>query len=120
MYRRLNMGAEEDRMEYLDNDVSNEEEVQVSDWQFCVVEFGHNVFLFQFFHHMDVDRILKGASLNYQQVLLLLHELQSNENPKNVELMKINIGIIGHADRFCCLLYDMPNFPREKFLWDHR
>lgn len=26
-------------------------------------------------------------------------------------------GVIGHTDRFCRLLYDMPNFPREKFLW---
>lgn len=43
------MGAEEDRMEYLDNDVSNEEEVQVSDWQFCVV-----------------GRLLTEKSINYQ------------------------------------------------------
>lgn len=151
---------------------------------------------------MDVDRILKGAPWNYQQVLLLLHELQLNENPKEVDLTKIDMwfqvhnllsgyvsekyaidfgnhvgsfiasdpknytrtqreymrirarmdvrkplkrklqvkkpksqwewvdlkyerlnmfyyfcGISGRTNRFCHLLYDMPNFTGDKFLW---
>lgn len=40
---------------------------------------------------MDVDIILKGVLWNYQQLPLLLHELQPNEKPKEVELTKINM-----------------------------
>ncbi|KAJ8767776.1 hypothetical protein K2173_020716 [Erythroxylum novogranatense] len=181
-------------------------QVMASVWRpvkgLLVKELGNNVFVFQFFHHLDVERVLNDGPWNYQQNPLLLHVLQPHENPRQIELVKLVLwvqlhnvphgfvsekvagdvgkyigefiesdprnyspiwrdfmrirvaidirkplkrkmlikwtggenvclefkyerlntfcyfcGIVGHTDKFCRLLYDYPNFPKEKFAY---
>uniref|UniRef100_A0A2C9UVT0 Uncharacterized protein n=1 Tax=Manihot esculenta TaxID=3983 RepID=A0A2C9UVT0_MANES len=41
--------------------------------------------MLDFLPSMDIDRVLKESPWNYQQIPLLLHELQPHENPRQVE-----------------------------------
>ncbi|KAJ9141031.1 hypothetical protein P3X46_031615 [Hevea brasiliensis] len=71
-----------------------------------IKELGNNVYLFQFFHELDVERVLKGGPWNYQQQPILLHELQPNEKPREVELTRLDLWVQVH---------DVPN----GFMFEH-
>ncbi|PPR96281.1 hypothetical protein GOBAR_AA24388 [Gossypium barbadense] len=44
-------------------------------------------FLFQFFHAMDMDRVLKGSPWTFNNHLLILHPLQWGEDPLKIPLI---------------------------------
>lgn len=61
-----------------------------------VKELGNNCYLFQFFHELDVEKVIDGGPWNYQQIPIILHELQPNENPRRVELTKLLVWVQIH------------------------
>ncbi|KAJ8748273.1 hypothetical protein K2173_000845 [Erythroxylum novogranatense] len=61
-----------------------------------IKDLGNNVFIFQFFHPFDVERVLKDEPWNYQQHPLLLHVLQSHENPRQIDLVKLVLWVQVH------------------------
>ncbi|KAJ9170089.1 hypothetical protein P3X46_018223 [Hevea brasiliensis] len=52
--------------------------------------------LFQFFHELNAKRVFKGGPWNYQQQPILLHELQPNEKPREVELTRLDLWVQVH------------------------
>ncbi|KAJ8765399.1 hypothetical protein K2173_012096 [Erythroxylum novogranatense] len=61
-----------------------------------IKDLGNNVFIFQFFHHLDMDRVLRDGPWNYQQQILLLRRLQPMENPRQVELVRLELWVQIH------------------------
>ncbi|KAK5793209.1 hypothetical protein PVK06_034347 [Gossypium arboreum] len=49
-------------------------------------DLGDKRFLFQFYHVMDMERVLKGAPRTFNNHLLMLHKLQWEEDPLQVPL----------------------------------
>ncbi|MBA0636123.1 hypothetical protein Godav_029878 [Gossypium davidsonii] len=52
-----------------------------------ILDLGERRFLFQFFHIMDMERVLKGSPWTFNNHLLLLHTLQWGEDPLRVYLI---------------------------------
>ncbi|KAG8499292.1 hypothetical protein CXB51_005801 [Gossypium anomalum] len=50
-------------------------------------DLGEKRYLFQFFHFMDLDRVLKGSPWTFNNHLLLLYKLQLREDPLQVPLV---------------------------------
>ncbi|KAJ9130006.1 hypothetical protein P3X46_035060 [Hevea brasiliensis] len=59
-------------------------------------ELSNNLFLFQFFHELDVERMVKGGPWTFNQHLLLLKELGKGENPLQVSLVMMVIWVQAH------------------------
>ncbi|KAK5792925.1 hypothetical protein PVK06_034056 [Gossypium arboreum] len=55
-------------------------------WGICISDLGERRFLFQFFHEVDIQRVLMGTPWFFNNHLLLLHRLQPSENPSLVQL----------------------------------
>ncbi|MBA0712943.1 hypothetical protein Golax_012011, partial [Gossypium laxum] len=49
-------------------------------------DLGEKRFLFQFYHVMDLDRVLKGSPWTFNNYLLVLHKLQWGEDPLKIPL----------------------------------
>ncbi|XP_056690134.1 uncharacterized protein [Spinacia oleracea] len=47
---------------------------------------GENLFVFQFFHWRDEEKVMSGRPWCFEQNLLLLHEISGNEQPNKVVL----------------------------------
>ncbi|KAH9779367.1 reverse transcriptase domain-containing protein [Citrus sinensis] len=52
----------------------------------CIKGLSHTLFLFQFFHEIDVRRILDSGSWTFDQHILLVHRLGADEQPQNIPL----------------------------------
>ncbi|MBA0756892.1 hypothetical protein Gotri_020033 [Gossypium trilobum] len=52
----------------------------------CISDLGERCFLFQFFHEVDIRRVLARTPWFFNNHLLLLHRIQSGENPSLVHL----------------------------------
>ncbi|MFQ6620044.1 hypothetical protein Gotur_000817, partial [Gossypium turneri] len=50
-------------------------------------DLGEKRYLFQFFHIMDLERVIKGSPWTFNNHLLILHKLQRGEDPLNVPLI---------------------------------
>lgn len=50
-------------------------------------DLGKRRFLFQFFHAMDIDRVLKGSPWTFNNHLLILYKLKVGEDPLQVPLV---------------------------------
>lgn len=46
----------------------------------CISDLGEKWFLFQFFHEVDIQRVLMGTPWFFNNHLLLLHRSQTREN----------------------------------------
>ncbi|MBA0876748.1 hypothetical protein Goshw_000579 [Gossypium schwendimanii] len=53
----------------------------------CISDLGERHFLFQFFHEVDIRRVLAGTPWFFNNHLLLLHRIQPGENPSIVPLI---------------------------------
>ncbi|XVF83422.1 hypothetical protein PTKIN_Ptkin16aG0485400 [Pterospermum kingtungense] len=47
----------------------------------AIKEFGSQMFLFQFFHELDLKRVLEGSPWTFDNHLLILHKLGPEEVP---------------------------------------
>ncbi|MFQ6644067.1 hypothetical protein Gotur_017502 [Gossypium turneri] len=53
----------------------------------CISDLGDRRFLFQFFHEVDIQRVLAGTPWFFNNHLLLLRRIQPGENPSLVPLI---------------------------------
>lgn len=59
----------------------------------CIKELRPNLYLFQFFHEIDIARVMEDGPWSYEQNLLVLHRLQLDESPVEVELNTIDFWV---------------------------
>ncbi|KAH1114033.1 hypothetical protein J1N35_007411 [Gossypium stocksii] len=52
----------------------------------CISDLGERRVFFQFFHEVDIQRVLGGTSWFFNNHLLLLQRLQPSENPLSIQL----------------------------------
>lgn len=45
----------------------------------CIRDIGSQLYIFQFFHNVDLRRVLEGGPWTFSNHLLILHELESRE-----------------------------------------
>ncbi|KAK5834071.1 hypothetical protein PVK06_017944 [Gossypium arboreum] len=50
-------------------------------------DLGEKMYLFQFFHPMDLERVIKGSPWTFNNHLLVLHKLQWGEDPLKIPLI---------------------------------
>ncbi|XP_075511118.1 uncharacterized protein LOC142546988 [Primulina tabacum] len=62
----------------------------------AVKEIRPNIYLFQFFHSMDLSRIMDGGPWTFDNFLLIHQKLQPGEVPTNVPLYFVNFWIQVH------------------------
>ncbi|MBA0577607.1 hypothetical protein Golob_025036 [Gossypium lobatum] len=62
----------------------------------CISDLGERRFLFQFFHEVDIRRVLIGTPWFFNNHLLLLHRIQSGENPSLVPLTFSEFWVQAH------------------------
>ncbi|XP_017647701.1 uncharacterized protein At4g02000-like [Gossypium arboreum] len=62
----------------------------------CISDLGGKRFLFQFFHEVDIQRVLLGTPWFFNIHLLLLHRIQPGENPLLVPLNLANCWVQIH------------------------
>ena len=51
-----------------------------------VKDLSPSLFLFQFFHEMDVERVLKGGPWTFNQHFLIIKRLEIGDNPTQMQL----------------------------------
>ncbi|KAH1098566.1 hypothetical protein J1N35_015487 [Gossypium stocksii] len=64
-----------------------------------IKDLGDKRFLFQFYHVMDLERVLKGSPWTFNNHLLILHKFQCRDDPFKVPLFRAS---------FWVQVYDVP------------
>ena len=57
----------------------------------CIKELGPNLFLFQFFHELDMRRVITGEPWTFNQHLLVAKWLDKNEQPCHIPFFHVNL-----------------------------
>lgn len=52
-----------------------------------------NLFLFQFFHEVDVKRVMEGCPWSFNRRALVMRRLQEGENPRSVDLNTMDLWV---------------------------
>lgn len=74
-----------------------------------IKELGPNLFIFQFFHELDLERVINGGPWTFEQHLLIFTKLESGMNPMQVDLYEVNFWI---------QVYDLPvGYMSERITW---
>ncbi|KAK5838040.1 hypothetical protein PVK06_006767 [Gossypium arboreum] len=68
-------------------------------------DLGEKMYLFQFFHVMDMERVLKGSPWTFNNHLLVFYRLQWGEDPSKVPLTSTPFSIQLH-DVFVGLFFE--------------
>ncbi|KAL2929165.1 RNA binding protein fox-1-like protein 3 [Bienertia sinuspersici] len=53
---------------------------------------GSNLFLFQFFHWRDKEKVLLGCPWCFDHQLLILNEIEANEQPSNTRIYNLPLN----------------------------
>ncbi|MBA0806950.1 hypothetical protein Gohar_022790, partial [Gossypium harknessii] len=61
-----------------------------------ILNLGNERFLFQFYFEVDVDKVEKNGSWNFNYHLLVLHRLQEEEDPLSVQLNWVGFWMLIH------------------------
>ena len=56
-------------------------------------EMEANLFLFQFYHEIDVKRVMDGCPWSFNRRALVMSRLKEGENPRTVELNHMNLWV---------------------------
>ncbi|KAH9665322.1 CCHC-type domain-containing protein [Citrus sinensis] len=76
----------------------------------CIKDLSPTLFLFQFFHEIDVNRVLETGPWTFDQHILLVKRLEEDEQPQNIPLFTTSFWI---------QIYNLPiGFMSEKILKD--
>ncbi|KAH9752557.1 CCHC-type domain-containing protein [Citrus sinensis] len=76
----------------------------------CIKDLSPSLFLFQFFHEVDVKRVIDSCPWTFDQHILLVKRLEENEQPRNVPL---------YFTSFWTQVYNLPiGFMSAKILKD--
>lgn len=62
----------------------------------CISDLGDRRFLFQFFHEVDIQRVLAGTPWFFNNHLILFHRMKPGENPSLVPLFLIEFWVQVH------------------------
>ena len=62
----------------------------------CMKELQKNLYLFQFFHQRDVDRVLKKGSWSFEQNHFLCMRLKDGEQPTKIPLFMVDFWVQVH------------------------
>ena len=74
----------------------------------CIKDLSPTLVLFQFFHEIDINRVLESGPWTFDQHILLVNRLDENKQPQNVPLFLADFWI---------QIYNLPiGFMSEKFL----
>ena len=55
-------------------------------WRSTIKDINHSLYLFRFFHIVDLQRVLDSGPWSFDGHLLILHHLQPAENPTSIPL----------------------------------
>ncbi|EEF35176.1 conserved hypothetical protein [Ricinus communis] len=69
----------------------------------CVREIPDQLFLFQFFHPLDLKRIMEGGPWTFDNHMLILHHLQQGEISSNILLFYIAVWVQIHELPIGCM-----------------
>ncbi|XP_060965565.1 uncharacterized protein LOC115700201 [Cannabis sativa] len=61
-----------------------------------VKELEHNLYLFQFYHEVDIERVMEGSPWTFDRVPLIFERLKQGENPRSVVLNRIEFWVQIH------------------------
>ena len=76
----------------------------------CIKKLSSNLFLFQFFHELDMEKVVKGGPWTFNQHLLIISRLKIGDSPNQVPLF---------LSEFWVQVHDLPcGFMSEK--WEKR
>ncbi|XP_075479012.1 uncharacterized protein At4g02000-like [Primulina tabacum] len=59
----------------------------------CIKELEGNLYLFQFFHKIDMKRIQEGGPWSFDNHLLILHKLESGEIPSMIAFHEVDFWV---------------------------
>lgn len=59
-------------------------------------EIDSNLYLFQFYHELDVKRVMEGCPWSFNRRALVMSRLQEGHNPRSVELNHIELWVQVH------------------------
>ncbi|XP_030486981.2 uncharacterized protein LOC115703884 [Cannabis sativa] len=62
-----------------------------------VKELEPNFFLFQFYHEMDIERVMEGSPWTFDRIPLIFERLKSGENPRNINPMELIFWVQIHG-----------------------
>ncbi|XP_074342621.1 uncharacterized protein LOC141680236 [Apium graveolens] len=79
-----------------------------------VKQLESNRFLFQFYHEVDIKRVIEGSPWTFGRFHLILERLNPGDNPRTVEINKLDIWVQLHGmnARFMsqCVVTDVGNY----------
>lgn len=55
-----------------------------------------NFYMFQFYHELDVKRVISGSSWSFNRKTLIVNRIQEGENPRCVQLNSIDLWVQIH------------------------
>lgn len=61
-----------------------------------VKELSHNLFLFQFYHEVDITNILRGSPWTFDKKQLIIQRLKEGDNPKEMTLNRLEMWVQIH------------------------
>lgn len=69
-----------------------------------VKELDLYLFLFQFFHEVDIKRVMEGSPWTFNRIPLIIERLKPGDNPRAVELNKLEMWVQIHDLKFGFML----------------
>ncbi|CAI9787318.1 unnamed protein product [Fraxinus pennsylvanica] len=62
----------------------------------CIKEMGAGIYVFQFYHPIDMSRVLENGPWTFNNHLLLLKHLKEDVNPMRVDLFETSLWVQIH------------------------
>ncbi|KAM6543681.1 hypothetical protein CsatB_008128 [Cannabis sativa] len=56
-------------------------------------ELDSNLFLFQFYHEVDIERVIEGSPWTFDRASLIFERVKSGENPRSIPLVKLDLWV---------------------------
>ena len=76
----------------------------------CIQEIQPNLFLFQFYHELDIKRVIDNGPWTFNNHMLIINRLKPRDQPRRINLF--------HAD-FLVQLHGLPVDFMSKFIGKH-
>ncbi|KAJ8754188.1 hypothetical protein K2173_002087 [Erythroxylum novogranatense] len=57
----------------------------------------NNLYLIQFYHHMDLKKMIAGSSWSFNKCILLIHQWKEGENPTEINFIHTDVWVQFHG-----------------------
>ncbi|KAJ8773267.1 hypothetical protein K2173_028444 [Erythroxylum novogranatense] len=57
----------------------------------------YNLYIIQFYHHLDMKKMLAGGSWSFNKCVLLVHQWKEGESPTDVDFINTNVWVQFHG-----------------------